>query len=270
MAHDIETPLSFEDIAGTILDSYHTHSDALGPSKINTYLQCPRQYQYKYIERIPAPSSPAAALGSTFHTIVSMARAERWTPDCALQAAEALTELWDIVRPETSDPDDPDTAKSFIAARDQWMPWYLEWSEPQEDIWVEKLFEIEAFGVQLQGTVDRVYTQDGRTVISDVKTGKRTPSDSDMASDLQLSLYSYAYRQLSGSAEDALEICQVRTQRTPQTHRTDEYLAAVIADVVVPVAVAIEQGIFPCNPATKFGCGYCDYRQGCPVGRGVE
>ena len=268
--HDIETPLSFEDIAGTILDSYHTKSDALGPSKISTYLQCPRQYQYKYIDRIPAPSSPAAALGSTFHAIVSKARAEHWTPDCAGQAAEALTELWDIVRPETSDPDDPNAAAAFLDARDKWLAWYLEWSEPQDDIWVEQFFDLEVMGIELQGTVDRVYTQDGRTVISDVKTGKRTPSDSDLGTDLQLSLYSYAYRLLTESTEDALEICHVRTQKTPQTHRTDKYLEAVIADVVVPVAVAIEQGIFPCNPATKFGCGYCDYQQGCPVGRGVE
>ena len=276
MDHHIETPLSFDDMAQGILHSYHTQSDALGPSKIATYLRCPRQYQYQYIERIPAPSSPAAALGSTFHAIVKQARDLHWTPDCAPQAADALTELWEIVRPETSDPKCPKTAKAFREARDTWLPRYLEWSENHIDIAVEEFFDFEVAtdgpALRLQGTVDRVYRADGLTVISDVKTGQNLDGDPD--SHLQLSLYSYAYRQLSGAAEDAVEFYMARKEkledRVIRSRRTQEYLEHVIRDVVTPVAYAIDAGLFPCNPANKFGCGYCDYQQTCPVGRGVS
>jgi RecB family exonuclease len=272
---DVDTPLNFDDMAQGILHSYHTQSDALGPSKIVAYLQCPRAYCYQYVDKIPAPSSPAAALGSTFHAIVQKAHAERWTVNDSDAAADALTELWDLVCPETSDPDDPDAAKAFLEARDKWMPWYLHWIEGQVDIAVEERFEIDLCeytgidGSILQGTVDRVYRCDGLTVISDVKTGKRTPSAADMANNLQLSLYSWAYRQLAGEEEDAIEICQVRTGQTPRTRRTTDYLDDVLFNVVVPVVFQIATGQFPCNPNTKYGCGYCDYQELCTVGRGV-
>src|SRR5438046_748266 len=43
-------------------------SKKFSPSKLNTYKNCPRQYRYKYIERIPSKTqSVEAHLGSAVH-----------------------------------------------------------------------------------------------------------------------------------------------------------------------------------------------------------
>jgi len=112
---------------------------------------------------------------------------------------------------------------------------------------------------------------DGEAVIADVKTGKRSPSAQDLATNLQLSIYSWAYRQMSrGQHEDCMEIVQVRAKKGLRAERTDAYLAHVIEDVVKPTAAAITAGHFPTNPGTLFGCNYCDYQALCAIGQGCH
>lgn len=268
------SPASYEEqmelAAKGITAPYQMQSTALGPSKINTYLNCPRSYQFQYLERRDAPSSPAATLGSTVHSAIEMIHREHLTSKDMDEAAEFLMSLWGEVRDSTTDPDDADVAASLELARDEWLPWYLKFIEPQVDIVVEDRWNLEIDGVRLQGTVDRVYREDGgATVISDVKTGKRAPSAQDLNTDLQLSLYTWAVRQQGIHEEhDPVEIVMLRKATTVRTTRTDEYLQHVLDDVVIPAARGIEAGNFPCNPGRKFGCAYCNYQRFCPVGQG--
>ena len=41
----------------------------LSKSKINTYLKCPREFKYKYIDEIETPPNEYMALGSDVHLI---------------------------------------------------------------------------------------------------------------------------------------------------------------------------------------------------------
>lgn len=249
-----------------------TEALVLSPSRINCYLKCPRSYYYQYIERVQMPASPAMAVGSAVHEAIQKVHAAKWSLANKDEAAAALDELWQEQLQRTADPENPDAAKDIAAARDVWLPWYLQWIEPHVDIAVEEEFTLPIPGTDLamRGFIDRVYRADGETIISDVKTGKRAPSAGDLATDLQLSMYSWAYREMvPGNCENALEIVQIRSKTVLRTTRTDEYLQHVVDDVIVPTAQAIQAGFFPANPGTKYGCSYCQYQGVCPVGQGA-
>jgi RecB family exonuclease len=252
-----------------VTDSYHVESPHLGASKIATYLKCPRMYELTYVLKVPAPKSVYAALGTCIHAVVRQAHAARWQPEDAAKAEASLRALWEQTRPETDDPDNPEVAQSLEKACLQWLPWYLHFIGPQIDVCVEERWQLELCGITLEGTIDRVYRQDGEVILSDVKSGARKPSQADLDNDLQLSIYSYAVREL-GIAEDAAELVWLRTQERLRTTRTDEYLRAVMQQTVLPVARAIEAGIYPAHTQSKYGCNFCSYTAICDVGRGCK
>jgi len=205
------------------------------------------------------------------HSVVKHIHLAKWGPEHADAAAELLLELWRDVRECTSDPANPDTAESAQKAALDWLPWYLNWQQRQVTVAIEERWELTVphTFLTLTGTIDRVYRAEGKSVLSDVKTGKRTPPAADLATDLQLSLYTWACNEL-GLSPDVIELVMMRMKSTVATTRSAEYLDAVIYDTVIPAAAGIAAGIFPANPSSKYGCGYCDYQSLCPVGRGSQ
>ncbi len=267
MATDTLSPV--DQLAAEIVNPYQMESTCLGPSKIVQYLRCPMSYKLKYVDRIPTKSSPAASVGSTVHKVIEVAHRCGWSAENMDEATALLEELWPAVSVHTTDPEDPQASKSILQARDVWLPWYLSWQGGQRTIASEERWRIDletnGMIIPMEGTIDRVYRIDGSVIVSDVKTGQRKPSPDDLASDLQLSLYSWAFREMSGQEEDAIEIVWMRTQETLRTRRSREYIARVIEHQVVPAARGIQAGQFPCNTNTRYGCNYCDHKSHCPL-----
>ncbi len=52
------------------MNSNNKNNNKLSPSKIVTYYKCPRKYWYKYIKKIPEPSTEATIRGTIFHKIL--------------------------------------------------------------------------------------------------------------------------------------------------------------------------------------------------------
>ena len=248
---------------------HQMESALLGPSKISTYLRCPRSYRYQYEERIKLPSSPAAALGTAVHTVARHIELARWTPDNMQTVADLMLQTWERVKECTADPSDPDANQGAELAAMEWLPWYLNWKQGQITVASEERWELTVphTTLTLTGTIDRVYRASGSTVLSDIKTGKRKPGSGDLATDLQLTLYTWACHEL-GITPDLIELVMMRHKGTVQTTRTTAYLEAVMLDTVLPAAQGIAARIFPANPSSKYGCGFCDYQSLCAVGRG--
>lgn len=241
---------------------------ALGASKVSTYLRCPRAYKYQYVDRLPRASSPAAALGTTIHSVIEHIHRSNWGPAQAEDVAGLLLEAWSEVRPLTADPDDPDAAKSAVEAANVWLPRYLQWREGQIDVAVEERWELPVpfTNITMRGTIDRIYRADGQNVLSDVKSGKRAPSATDLRTDLQLSVYAWAAREL-GLKLGRCELVMIRKGDVLEVPRDDEQIEAAMYEIVAPAAAAIATGHFPCNPSSQYGCSYCDYTATCPVGK---
>lgn len=253
---------------------YQAETTILGPSKIISYLNCPRAYKLQYIDRVHAARGAEAVLGTAIHAVIAYSHEAGWGPADRRTAADMLVDIWESVDAAGMvRADDPAVELAYRSARDTWLPWYLHWSDGQQTVAVEERWELEWDGVPLRGTIDRVYV-DGAPVVSDIKSGKRAPTAVQMTTHLQLSIYDWAFRCIAGDQPHALEIVHLRGQETYRTSRSAEYIEHVMRDVVGPVARQIEHatltGDWPCNPGTLWGCSYCVYQHACPVGQGGD
>jgi putative RecB family exonuclease len=259
-----------------ILNPYQVANPDLGPSKIATYLKCPREYKIRYVDKLTASVNAPAALGSAVHSVIAYGHSQQWSRRNADDAAGMLEAVWEGIEPVGKR--DPDMVVAYRQARDAWLPWYLRWQEPQDTIVVEERWEAnvpeELDGgleepIRLTGTIDRVYVDnpEGVPILSDIKSGARAPNRHDLATHLQLSLYAWAFRCVGARDTHGLELVHLRGGCTYRTTRTDEYLAHVLRMTVVPVALAIRAGSFPAHPGSLYGCRYCTVHQHCPVGR---
>jgi len=116
---------------------------------------------------------------------------------------------------------------------------------------------------EVVGILDAV--SDGALV--EYKTSSRTPNQAMVDSDLQLTLYSWAYRMLYGVPEDKIIVVYlVKTKRPKiqvvETHRNDDDYTKLIC-LMEQVIKAIDAGFFYPNPIGGFGCGLCQYKVEC-------
>jgi RecB family exonuclease len=250
---------------------YQTQTRALGPSKIASYLYCPRAFYLAYETGRRFPHNAEAVLGTAIHAVISHAHEWHWTERDKRSAADMLTDIMDAVpalRKES-----PAVELAYRSARDEWLPWYLHWQRGQETIAVEERWELDWEGIPLTGTIDRVYI-DGVPVVSDIKSGKRAPNAEQLRTHLQLTLYDWAFCETCGHQPHGLQIVHLRGMKDGiyDTSRTPEYHLHVLEGTVRPVAHMIEwsrqTGEWPCNPGTLYGCHYCLCRAACPVGLG--
>ena len=122
---------------------------------------------------------------------------------------------------------------------------------------VEHWFEVEIEGIKIVGIWDLV-TADGSII--DHKVFSRTPSQSEVDKDIQLSIYSLGYRMKYGELENGLRFNALVKNKNPKavvldTSRTTEQLEWT-AKMIVDVHSAIETGCFPPNPTGW----WCDQR----------
>lgn len=266
------------DALNSIEHPYQVASEILGPSKLKTYLQCPLQYKLRYLDRVPVAPRAEAALGTAIHAVVAHAHRFHWDGRNKHDSAEMLEAIWGGIEPVGKD--DPDVEVAYRQARDVWLPEYMAWASTQDTISIERRWncdlEVDGETVPLQGTIDRVY-RDGGLVVSDVKSEKRPKSPSQLGTDLQLSLYAWAFQQVTSSGGgEVLEIVHLRgfarniREWSYRTRRSPEYLDAVIDYVVAPAVRQIKDGHFPANPGSLYGCNYCVCQHACPIGQEGE
>lgn len=247
---------------------YQVESGCLGPSKISTYQRCPQAYYLQYVAKLPTPSSPAATVGTVFHFVANQIKPNRWTAGDADKAGAMLLKLWEDARGLTTDPDNAEANSSINDAVLEWLPWYLWFANQGTDIDTEIRWTIEKVAgtdLTLQGTIDRLYLLGGKTIISDLKTGKRAMAPVDLRRDLQGTLYWWACRE-QGAQPSSFEHVMPRKQEALSTVRTDGDLDAALEMIVLPVARQIAAGEFPANPSPVYGCNYCFQQQNCRVG----
>jgi len=252
------------------------------PTRLSSWLDCPRRYRMTYLDRPPPPKGPPWAhnsLGASVHN----ALAGWWRlpqPQRTVPAAAGLLDRGWINEGFASD-------AQAAAVRDRargLVEIYVAGLDPaDEPAGVERTVGARTDRITFSGRIDRLddrrSASGGRElVVVDYKTGRRPLSTDDARSSLPLALYAVAAGRVLRRPCHRVELHHLPTEtvhaweHTPAT--LDRHLGRA-EDIAAECAGADEayrgglapaqyDEVFPPRPGP--GCGWCDYRQHCAVG----
>ena len=264
------------------------------PTKLDTWLACPRRYRFSYLDR-RQKGLPWAhnSVGSSVHNALRdwwSLPSERRTP---ASASDLVAKGWltDGFRNDAQSAEWRDRASAMTAA-------YVDGLDPDDDpIGVERTVATTTHGMALSGRVDRIdlrASDDGgdELVIVDYKTGRRPLGTDDAKSSLALAVYVVAARRTLRRRSRRVELHHLPTATVAAYDHSDESierhlrraeqiahdaqaaderwhesLAARAEDAGDGDADAIEaiDAAFP--PAPGPVCSWCDFRRHCPEGK---
>ncbi len=260
---------------------------ACTPTRLSTWLDCPRRYRMTYLDRPAPPKGPPWAhnsLGASVHNALAgwwrLPRANR----TVAAAGDLLEQGW-----LTDGFADPDQSQAHRQRCRQQVQQYVAALDPAiEPAGVERTVSTRTELIAVSGRIDRLDDrradqggsgQPSDLVVVDYKTGRHEPTVDDARSSLALALYALAAGWVLRRPCRRVELHHVPTGRvaawehTPESLdrqlRRAELIAAECADADERYHAAATGGVpaddaFPPRPGP--GCGWCDYRARCPEG----
>ena len=270
---------------------------ACTPTKLDTWLSCPRRFRFTYLDRRQKGLPWAhTSVGSSVHNALRdwwSLPLERRTPGSAedLVAGGWIT---DGFRDDTQSGQWCDRAAAMTSA-------YVAGLDPtDEPAGVERTVSTATHGMALSGRVDRIdrrASDDGgeELVIVDYKTGRRALDDDDAKSSLALAVYVVAARRTLRQRSRRVELHHLPTGTVAVHDHTEESLerhlgraeaiseeasaaetlwrgrlSQRVEDAADGDADAIEaiDAVLPAAPGPM--CSWCDFRRHCPAGRGAS
>jgi hypothetical protein len=255
------------------------------PTRLATWLDCPRRYRMSYLDRPVPPKGPPWAhnsLGASVHN----ALAGWWRlplPRRTVQAAGGLvTQGWitEGFSGESQSAGYRDWARTLVEE-------YVSGLDPaDEPVGVERTVATRTDAIAVSGRIDRLDTRpradgaDGtELVVVDYKTGRHLLSVDDARSSLALAIYALAASRSLRRDCRRVELHHLpsgqvlaweHTAESLQRHlRRAEDIAAECAEaderMRAPLPREKYDEVFPPQPGP--GCGWCDYRRSCQEGQ---
>ncbi len=264
-----------------VLDGMPQRLFSCTPTRLNTWLDCPRRYRMTYLDR-PAPPKGAPwahnSLGASLHNALAAWWAlprERRTPSAAAELLEAGW-LTDGYR-------DDEQAQLWVGRAVDMVLRYVATLDPDDEPrGVERTVATRTARLAVSGRVDRIDERDGELVVVDYKSGRRPPTTDDVRGSLALALYVLAVRQTLRADCRRVELHHLPSGEVVAWDHTEESLArhlrraeslgaeAAEADERFRAGLAADDldAVFPPRPSTL--CGWCDYARHCEQGRAVS
>lgn len=237
----------------------------INPSKLGCYLDCPRQYRFRYVDgrrerRSFAPASIGRSVHKALRDFYALAPEER-TLDSLLRA---LRRSWDRTGFRSAQ-----HAEDAFSRAEGMLRTYHENTRADRvrAVALESKFThaSSSDGVLVTGRIDRLDIDEDEYVVVDYKTG-RFGADADIVdASLPLSLYAFATSAVLGRQVGRIAVEHLPTGRRVETRRDADRLAGdwkAVVDIVDEMRTGEE---FP--PAPGPLCRWCDYLQACPEGR---
>lgn len=235
-------------------------------SRLKRYEACPRSFELHYVRELPSEPNDALRFGSLLHAVLE--RLYRWVIEEEYEGRLDEERAVEIYRDEWSH-----SGLSGVATYQEGLDIlraYLRDNalvDHRNILAVEQEFRLSIGPFDLLGYIDRVDRVDDETIaIVDYKTNRLIFTREEVESDLQLTVYLMAARQLWPWAKNVrLAFALLRHGIRMETERTDEQLAAA-RDYIVSLAEQTEKATeYPArlNP----NCIYCDHRRQCPAYR---
>ncbi|MFH1896051.1 MAG: ATP-dependent DNA helicase [bacterium] len=247
--------------AETVNKSYTTNMTYVSYSQLETFKQCPKKYQYRYVLGIPTLPSHSLSFGQTMHRTLRDWHREDLFKDTSLKR---LLELYEGHFKENSEGYEHARHKQmrFEDGRVILERYYKEHGQKLgEPLFLEKKFTLNIEGTKLIGSIDRVdKVGEEKYEIIDYKTGSDSKAKF-VAKDDQLTIYALAARDVLGIMPHSLALYFLETGQKATTARTAKQLDTA-KDKVAQAIADIKTSDFPAKPSLL--CKYCDFRDLCP------
>ena len=243
------------------------------PSRLTTWVDCPRAYRMKYLDRPrPKPGATFAhnSLGASVHNALAgwwRLPRERRTPAVA---GELLDSGWLVegFRDEAQSLTWRARARPMVAR-------YVAGLDPdREPVGVERTLAASTDRLALSGRVDRLDDRDGELVVVDYKTGRRPLSTDDARGSMALAIYAITASRTLRRPCRKVELHHLPTGEVIEWEHTDESLARqlgraeAIADEIVVASSRTDESEADGYPARPGGqCGWCSLRAHCAEGQ---
>ena len=267
---------------------------ACTPTRLMTWLTCPRQYRMTYLDRPPPPKGPPWAhnsLGASVHNALAgwwrLPRKDRTVPT----AGDLLDQGW------LSDgfADDNQSAVHQRRCRTLVEDYAATLDPAAEPAGVERTVATRTELIAVSGRIDRLDDRRARgqgsgapgqseLVVVDYKTGRHQLTVDDARSSLALALYALAAGRVLRRPCTRVELHHLPTgsvlgwDHTPESLDRQlgraEAIAAECADAderyqaEKAAGAGSAEEIFAPRPGPS--CGWCDYRSQCPEGRAAS
>ena len=242
------------------------------PSRLASWVDCPRSYRMRYLDRPRPQEGPPWAhnsLGASVHNALAgwwRLPLQRRTPASAgqlLDAAWSSEGFRDEAQSEAWRAESHDMVERYVADLDP----------HDEPLGVERTVAARTDRLALSGRVDRLDDRDGELVVVDYKTGRRPLTIDDARGSLALALYATAASRTLRRPCTKVELHHLPTGDVLEWEHTEESLerqvrrSEAIADEIVGAGTdpAADPDAFPARPGGQ--CGWCSFRAHCPEGQ---
>lgn len=250
----------------------------ISPSRLNTWLRCPRAFKLRYIDGIRSPPSTNLFVGKVAHSGLERFYRHKQM-GVTLTEAEVVQHLemrWEAMATEDhvvfTDTRDEARLRTQAATLVTAYLTQVPAEEPAPTLVETRLkaplvdpFTGEDLGIELLGIVDLVVNEASGQIICDFKTSSRSSGPVEIIHEVQLTAYAYLFRQLFHELEAGLEIRSLIKTKIPkiEIHRYSPRTQAHFRrffQIVRQYLDDLDRGEFVYRPG--FGCTMCEFHDG--------
>ena len=253
---------------------------ALSPSRIGTFRNCPLQFRFQVIDKLPTKESQVRQRGTLVHAALEHLF-DLPAPERTFAAASGkMKEAWDKTVSEKPDllgelfGEDKSAENQFLETALQLLANYFEMENPDRlsPAHREKYLRVTNKNrLNLHGYIDRVdVSPNGLVRIVDYKTGKAPAERYIGPYQFQIRFYALLWYLTHGDLPARLQLLFLKDRQvytyTPAPADIDATSEEILA-VWEQIAAQARSGYFP--PRRSPLCNWCDYRAYCPLMEGI-
>ena len=255
VVREVRVPAAPEEARPPVLEPRVTDVQ-LSYSAMTAYMDCPRQYWYRHVERLPIVQSAEAAHGVILHEVLRRA-GELRRAGKAISAARLRSIHSDVWR--TAAFPDPRRAAAFRRIGAVELEAYRRRGGFEaEPAYLEQAFDVAVDGWKLRGVIDRIDRNDDGWTIIDYKSGRPVAR---RRRDLQVALYALGASAALKLEPLQLEVVYLASDQSVRLDRVESLVRDAEAEGT-EVAAGIKAGRFGSRPERR-RCRLCAYRLAC-------
>jgi RecB family exonuclease len=247
------------------------------PSRLSTWLDCPRRYRFSYVDR-PTPAKGAPWAHNSVGAAVHVALASWWSLPREQRTPEAAGRLLRSRWRPLGFRDDAQAAAWRERAAEMVERYTATLDPAEEPIGVERTVALRTDRLALSGRIDRLDRRGDELVVVDYKSGRHVLSTDDARGSMALAVYAAAAARTLRRTCLRVELHHLPSGDVVSWEHTEAGLARQldriheVAAEAVNAQAAVADGdldaAFPPRPGTM--CGWCDFAAHCPEGRAAS